>query len=202
MPLQLRRPTNNPEAADRIRRLHADLDTARKHIEQAQQRQAKYVDPNRRAITFKEGDLVLLSTEHLRLVGSDTRTPKFTFKFIGPFKIKRVVNENAYELDLPAQLQIHPVLNISRLKAYNEGDRLFPDRPKPDVRPPPETILEDGAAVFEVESILAKRGNGRRRVEYLVKWRGYPLWESTWEPVSSLSQATQAVRSFEASLQC
>lgn len=194
------RPTNNPEAADRIRRLHADLKKAGDHIEQAQQRQAKYVDPHRSTRTFNVGDLVLLSTDHLRLVGSDSRTPKFTFKFIGPFKVKRVVNPNAYELDLPPQLQIHPVLNISRLKPYHEGQRLFPDRPAPESRPPPEVVLEDGAAVFEVESILAKRGTGRRITEYLVKWRGYPLWEATWEPASALSGARQAVRSFEASL--
>ena len=193
-------PINNPEAAVRIRRLHADLERARMHIEQAQQRQARYADAHRRAVTFQVGDSVLLSTEHLRFVGSDTRTPKFTYKFIGPFKIKRVVNENAYELDLPPQLQIHPVLNISRLKVYHNGQRLFPNRPVPDSRPPPEVILEDGAAVFEVESILAKRGNGRRGTEYLVKWKGYPLWESTWEPSSSLSQIPSVIREFEATL--
>ena len=195
------KPINNPEAAVRIRRLHADLERARLHIEQAQHRQARYADAHRRAVTFNVGDSVLLSTEHLRFVGSDTRTPKFTYKFIGPFKIKRVVNENAYELDLPPQLQIHPVLNISRLKAYHDGQRLFPSRVPPDSRPPPEVIQEDGAAVFEVESILAKRGTDRRRVEYLVKWKGYPVWEATWEPISSLKQANQIVRAFEASLE-
>ena len=143
---------------------------------------------------------VLLSTDHLRLVGSESRTPKFTYKFIGPFKIKRVVNENADELDLPPQLQINPVLNISRLKVYHDGQRLFPDRPPPDSRPPPEVVLEDGAAVFEVESILAKRGTSRRNTEYLIKWKGYPLWEATWEPSSSLTEAAQVVRSFEATL--
>ena len=70
----------------------------------------------------------------------------------------------------------------------------------PDSRPPPEVIQEDGAAVFEVESILAKRGTDRRRVEYLVKWKGYPVWEATWEPISSLKQANQIVRAFEASI--
>ena len=192
--------TNNPEAAARIRQLHEDLERTRRHIEQAQQRQAKYADEARRDVTFKVGDPVLLSTEHLRLVGSDSRTPKFTFKFIGPFKVKRVVNENAYELDLPPTFQIYPVLNISRLKPYQEGQRVFPDRPLPEFRPPPEVILEDGAAVFEVESILAKRGSGRRGTEYLVKWKGYPLWEATWEPLHALSQASTAVRAFEASL--
>ena len=116
---------------------------------------------------------MLLSTEHLKMLGADKRTPKFTFKYIGPFKMKRVVNDNAYELDLPPQLQIHPVLNISRLKPYRDGHAAFPARPAADSRPPPEVALEDGAPVFEVESIIAKRGAGAR-TRYLVKWRGYP----------------------------
>jgi hypothetical protein len=204
MPLDLAiapmRPINNPAAADRIRRLQEDLTRARQHIEAAQQRQAKYADAHRRPISFSVGESVLLSTEHLRLVGSEGRTPKFTYKYIGPFTIKRVINANAYELDLPPQLRIHPVLNISRLKAYHNGQRLFPSRPPPETRPPPELVMEDGAAVFEVESILAKRGNTRKGTEYLVNWKGYPLWEATWEPVSSLAQAAQAVRLFERTL--
>jgi hypothetical protein len=192
-------PINNPSAAERISRLKADLSLARSHIEKAQQRQARYADQHRRDVKFSVGDSVLLSTEHLKLVGSDTRTAKFTYKFLGPFKIKRVVNNNAYELDLPSQLQIHPVLNISRLKAYRDGHAQFPARPQPDSRPPPEVILEDGAALFEVESIMAQRGNGNR-AEYLVKWRGYPQWEATWEKASALSSAQQAIREFRRQL--
>jgi hypothetical protein len=189
-------PTNNPEAASRIQRLQADLARARTHIQAAQQRQSRYIDPHRRDITFNIGDSVLLSTEHLRLIGSDKRTPKFTYKYIGPFKVKRIVNSNAYELDLPPQLQIHPVLNISRLKPYRDSQQQFPSRPPPDSRPPPEAVREDGAAMFEVESIIAKRGFGAR-TRYLVKWRGYPHWESTWEPLSSLRNARDAIAAYE-----
>jgi hypothetical protein len=123
------RPTNNPEAATRIRRLHDDLARAHENLERAQQRQARYANQHRRDVTFKVGDQVLLSTEHLKMLGSEKRTPKFTFRYLGPFKIKRVVNANAYELDLPPTMQIHPVLNIDRLKQYRDGRLAFPDRP-------------------------------------------------------------------------
>ena len=191
------RPSNNPAAAERIRRLNADLTRARKHIEQAQKRQAHYADQHRRPVTFQVGDQVLLSTEHLKLIGSDKRTPKLTYKYLGPFKIKRVVNNNAYELDLPPQLKIHPVLNISRLKAYRDGHAAFPSRPQPDSRPPPEVTLEGGAEVYEVDCIIGKRGCGAT-TRYLVQWVGYPHWESTWEPVSALKEARGAIADFEA----
>ena len=139
---------------------------------------------------------MLLSTAHLKMIGDDKRTPKFACKYLGPFKVKRVANANAYELDLPASLRIHPVLNIDRLKAYRDGAALFPSRPPPDSRPPPESVLESGDEVYEVESILASRGSGAR-AHYLVKWRGYPHWESTWEKASNLSGSRALVADYE-----
>ena len=36
------------------------------------------------------------------------------------------------------------------------------------------------------------------RTQYLVKWRGYPHWESTWEPASNLKGARDAIAEYEA----
>ena len=189
---------NNPAADERIRRLHDDIARARTHIEAAQQRQKHYADQHRRDVQFAVGDLVLLSTQHLRLAGNESRAAKLSSPFIGPFKIRRIVNDNAYELDLPPSLQIHPVINITRLKAYRDGSQLFPSRPPPDSRPPAE-ITDDGEEAYEVEEIMGRRGSGTRR-EYLVKWRGYPQWEWTWEPQRNLQNAADAVAAFEAKL--
>jgi len=86
------------------------------------------------------------------------------------FKIKRAVQKNAYELELPPQMHIHPVLNVSRLKAYHDGRKEFPLRKNTEDRPAPQ-IGADNEELYEVESIIAKRGKGAR-IEYLVKWRG------------------------------
>jgi len=193
------RTTRQPDAAARIQRLHRDLEAAKEHLLTAQKRQAHHADKHRREMRFQVGDDVLLSTAHLKILGAGDRTAKFTYKYIGPFKIKRVVNDNAYELDLPAQLQIHPVLNVSRLKAYHDGRVAFPLRTRADTRPPPATTSSDGDE-YEVESILAKRGKGAR-TEYLVRWKGWPLWESTWENQRSMATAAQSVSEFEAALQ-
>jgi len=192
------RTVRQPDAAQRIQQLHRDLELAKEHLLKAQQRQATHADRHRREVSFKVGDEVLLSTAHLKLQGGGDRTAKFAYKFIGPFKIKRVVNSNAYELELPRQLQIHPVLNVSRLKAYHDGREEFPLRARADTRPPPAATSSDGDE-YEVESILAKRGSGAR-TEYLVRWRGWPTWEATWERRSNLAGATDAVDAFETSL--
>jgi hypothetical protein len=195
--LQQLRPTNNPDADQRIRRLKDDLQRARTNIEAAQKRQAKYVDQRRRDVQLQAGDSVLLSTRHLQLKGDDKRTPKFAQKYIGPFTIRRVINPNAYELDLPATLQLlHSTFNIDRLKPYRDGQQSFPSRPQPHPRPPPVVKLADGSEVYEVEYILAAQGAGQRR-RYLVKWKGFGEWEATWEPKDNLSGAKRKIQEFE-----
>ena len=196
--------SNNPTAAQRIQQLHEALSQAKAALLRAQQRQAHYADLNRREITFVVGDPVLLSTEHLSLKNKE-RTKKLLSKYIGPFKVKRVVSSVAYELNLPAAMQIHPVFHVSKLKAAKDSGSTFPGRSLAEQspeRPPPELINEEGEEEWEVEKILKKRivkcGKNRTRVEYLTQWRGYPEWEQTWEPARNLAKAQQAVADFEA----
>ncbi|OWY93950.1 hypothetical protein PHMEG_00036465 [Phytophthora megakarya] len=53
---------------------------------------------------------------------------KLDHQWHGPFKVKRKVEEFAYELELPDKsgYRFYPVVHVSRLKAVNE----FCDRPK------------------------------------------------------------------------
>jgi hypothetical protein len=186
---------NNPEAADRIEQLKKVLDRTRANILQAQQRQSRYADQRRRAMTFDVGDRVLLSTAHLRVVDSKKRTPKLAAKYIGPFTVKRVVNENAYELDLPPTMQIHPVFNVDRLKSYRDGVDSHPHRDRAShLRPPPEVIQEDGGEIYEVERIVSRRKRGNS-TQYLVEWKGYPPWEATWVNAKDIN-ADEAIREF------
>ena len=51
---------------------------------------------------------------------------------------------------------------------------------------------------FEVEKILGKRLS-RNNVEYLVAWKGYNVWDATWEPVSNLDNCKTLIEQFERS---
>src|ERR1700733_5410801 len=47
------------------------------------------------------------------------------------------------------------------------------------MRPPPDLV--DGAEEYEVEKILDKRRKGRGgKIQYLVKWKGYPDSDNEW----------------------
>lgn len=184
----------NPSAADALARWRAALVRAQETTKSMQARQKKYADARRRPLTFAVGDRVLLATANLKLVGEMKRARKFTERYVGPYRVKKVINDNAYELELPPTMRIHPVINVSQLKEYHDGAAAFPSRPVPLTRPEPAAVTNDGAPEWEVERILDHRRAGRRKVlQYLVLWKGYPVHEATWEPIEQLDGALEEV---------
>ena len=147
----------------------------------------RFADRHRRAESFSVGDRVLLSVRDLRFENpaGAPRLPKLTARFVGPFTVKTVVNANAYELELPSSMRIHPVQNVSKLRRYIASPAAFNSRPQPLPRPAAAFVDATGSAQYEVERILARRQRGQQ-VEYLVRWLGYPLEDSSWLGTRSL----------------
>jgi Chromo (CHRromatin Organisation MOdifier) domain len=119
------------------------------------------------------GQLVWLEGKNLPLPYS---TAKLAPSCHGPFKIVRIISPVAVQLELPAQWNIHPVFHTSLITAYTETPSHGPNF----TRPPPDLI--DGEAEYEVEQIRSHWSWGRRKsLQYLIKWRGYPESDNTWE---------------------
>jgi len=79
----------------------------------------KYTDRKRAEVEeYKVGDLVMLSTKDLKYQMVGRRTKKLMERFVGPYKIKKIVSTNVIELELPSTVKIHPVVNISRIQRY------------------------------------------------------------------------------------
>jgi len=195
----LTKAADNPAAAEATARWRAALQQASDNTSRQQRRQKKYADRTRREVRFVVGDRVLLSTQHLKLIGERKRARKLTERYVGPYRVKRVVNANAYELELPASLKIHPVINISHLKEYRDGAQAFPDRPVRLTRPEPAAIDDNGAPAWDVDRLLDHRKvrRGTRQIDqYLVEWKGYPISEATWEPIENLTGSMDLVAEF------
>ena len=191
--------TSQPTTEELFQELKSNIQLAKQNLEEAQARQTLYANENRKEMTFKVNDSVMLSTVNLRSKG---RSAKLLPRFIGPYKIIEVINPVAYRVDLPSSLRLHNVFHVSLLKPYLDGTAAFPDREQ-IVRPPPEELNEEGDELWEVEEVVDKRikkiGKGRRKrnvVEYLVKWKGYPEWENSWEPEQGLQQAKEAIQKY------
>ena len=179
---------SNATAEQMLEKLFDDLISAEKNMSKAQEKQSHYTNLHRQHIEFDVGDKVMLSTADLRL--KMKITPKLTARYIGPFAIKKKLSPLNYELDLPSTLSIHPVFHISKLKLYKESEQFSEVRADNPTRPLPELIAgNDSEAEYEVEAIKGKRMRkygGRMYAQYLVKWKGYPEWENTWEWVDTL----------------
>jgi len=121
---------------------------AQQKLQQSQAEQKRYADRHRREERFAVGDLVLLSVKDLTFAHADDikRSAKFAGRFVGPFAVKSVVNDNAYELDLPPQLPIHPTQNVSKLRRWRASPAAFASRPQPHNHPAPELVDAAGNA--------------------------------------------------------
>jgi len=79
------------------------------------------VDRKREEVNkYKVEDLVMLSTKDLKYQIVSRRTEKLIERFIGPYKVKKIVLVNVVELELPSTIRIHPVINVSRIHRYIE----------------------------------------------------------------------------------
>ena len=175
--------------------LKSDIDIAKQHLISAQQRQKHYADQHRREVVYKQGDKVLLNTKHLHWA-MEGPANKLRPKFIGPFIISQVVSPVAYRLTLPHNMQQHPVFHVSNLKSVHISSSFNSTEQQEQLQVPAE-YTSDGDALYEVEKIVAKR-RYRNRIEYLVKWKNYDEWNSSWESINNIKDtAPEAIRDFE-----
>jgi len=111
----------------------------------------KYIDKKRIEIDeYKVRDLVMLSTKDLKYQIVSRRTEKLTERFVGPYKIEKIISSNVVELELPRTVKIYPVVNVSRIRKYIgqvEGQR----------KEQPAPVIIEGEEEWEVERIITKQ---------------------------------------------
>ncbi|ELR10361.1 hypothetical protein GMDG_08737 [Pseudogymnoascus destructans 20631-21] len=161
------------------------IDYLKVQIQCAQDEQAQAFNRGVVAPQFKVGDQDFLSRTHI----TTTRpSDKLDTKRLGPFKITRTIGKNAFELALPPIWTIHNVFHASLLSKAQESSL------RPLQSPPPPVLILDQPE-YEVESILDKK-TLRGQDYFLVKWKGYPTSNNTWEPKRNLKNASKLILEF------
>ena len=61
-----------------------------------------------------------MSTRDLKWQVVRRRMDKLTERFVGPYKVKRVILLNVVELELLEVVKIHPVVNVSGIHRYKD----------------------------------------------------------------------------------
>jgi hypothetical protein len=173
--------------AEQMQKIH---DFCRTEILAAQARWEDQANKKRKpARRYQPGERVWLNARNIQTLRPQK---KLDWKNLGPFVVKQMIGSHACELELPAAMRIHPVFNVSLLQPA--ADDPLPGQHQP--APPP--IEVEGVEQFEVEEIVdscwERRGRGKPRLYYTVKWIGYP--DPTSEPSEYLKDAAELVRNF------
>ena len=177
----------NPSAESRARTLqevHRDLSLELRISNDRYKAQANRLRSATPA--FAVGDMVWLLRRH---IATTRPCSKLDYKKLGPFRIIQRVNPVAFRLELPQHFGLHDVFHASLLEIYHPSG--IPGRHS---SPPLPVELSTGEE-YEVDQILDSRMR-RRQLQYLVLWKGYPISEATWEPVTHLQHAPEALRDF------
>ncbi|CAG7850966.1 SubName: Full=Related to TY3B-TY3B protein {ECO:0000313/EMBL:CCA76064.1} [Serendipita indica DSM 11827] len=138
---------------------------------------------HRKPAPFAEGDLVYLSTQNLSL--PKKRARKLVPKFIGPFRISKVIEPGAtYRLELPDELRqrgIHNSFHASLLRFHvPNDDRKFPGRSL-------QHVTGFGKpSHWPVDRIVSHYGTGKRAI-FEVLWKS---GDKSWEMYSTVKDLT------------
>jgi hypothetical protein len=183
--------------------MQQQLQLARRCLDDAKQRQRAYMQKSMEDTAFQQGEYVWLSTLNLRRRFAGT--PKLMPRYVGPFKVVKLVGETSYKLDLgETGKRLHDVFHSSLLRRHKGP---IPEKVSP--------IVLDGDADkrgerYEVERILKHRCKYRTRpkadgtrtekvlddVQYLIRWKGFDDLHDTWEPSAHVDGADTALREY------
>jgi len=151
MGFEMRRKRKYEKAEKFVTKIREIQKEAKAILEKVQEKIKKYMNRKRAEVDkYKVGNLVMLSTKDLKYQMIERRTEKLTERFIGPYKIKKIVSSNIVKLELSSTVKIHSVVNISRIQKYVEqveGQR------KEQLAP----VIIEGKEEWEVKRILNKQ---------------------------------------------
>jgi hypothetical protein len=149
--------------------------------------QRTYADKRMQPKEHAVGDRVWLLAKNIR-----TRRPsrKLDLKYYGPFPITERIDKQAYKLRLGDSVgRIHPVFHVSLLELCPPTTRVNVEELGAQLE------VENEEQEYTVEEIRDSRVRSLE-VQYLVKWKGFPDKESSWEPVAHLGNSMEFVEEF------
>jgi len=177
-----------PAAEERVQQLQTILNDLQANLKEAQA--AYTIQANKSRLPtpdIQPNDLVFLDRRNIKTIRPSR---KLDDKKLGPFKVLRQINPVAFELKLPTTMKIHPVFHVSLLEPKTKDTIQQMSTPAP---PPPIEIDQD--LEYEVESILDSKIS-RKKLFYLVHWKGYDTTENSWEPTQNLLNSQELINDF------
>ena len=152
----------------------------RHYLQETSERMQRQMDKKlKMAPQLKKGDKVYLLTRNWKT--KKPRTKKLDHVKVGLFSVEERTRPVNIRLRLPRDARVHPNFHILMIEPADQSTPL-----QETFHYQPEEEQE-----FEVKQILARKGQ-----QYLVKWKGYPDSENTWEPLKNLVNCQLLLRQF------
>ena len=144
MGFDIRKKRKNVKVKEFAREIKEKNEKARSALVKSQEEMKRQVD---RTEEYRVGDKVLISTKDFLMELMKRVIKKLIEKYIGLYMVKKIMLENAVELELLVLLKIHLVLNVKRIvknREQVEGQNKIPLPP----------IKVASKKEYEVEKIL------------------------------------------------
>jgi len=149
------------------------LPSINKRIHEKKSKQRAALDKTRRQLVLTQlmpGSIVMIVDT--TYIANPSIRPVTVPKFVGPYRVEAYSKAGTYTLRGGDGLIYQREVPLDQMKIlFRAGSRPAPEPPK------------EGEEAFEVEEILDDRNEGEEQ-EYHVKWKGWPLKDATWEPIS------------------
>ena len=190
MGFDIRKKGKNEKTEEFAREMKERHEEARAALVRSQEEMKRQADRSRKkAEEYRVGDKVLISTKDFSIKLMKRATKKLMEKLMGPYVVRKIVTENVVELELPALLRIHLVVNVRKIVKYRE-------QVEGQKKIPPPSVEVAGEKEYKVEEILNKQER-REKTKYLVKWKGYTAEGNTWKELENLKNVMGKVEEFE-----
>lgn len=162
----------------------AMLEDLHMNLLKAQQTMKANADKKRRDDSLTVGEKVYVKLQPYRQQ-TVVRRPceKLAAKFYGPFEVLERIGQVAYRLQLPETSKVHPVFHISQLKraiGTLPSSITIPDQFNSEVE-----FVTEPEVLVDVRQL--QQGN-KPVMEVLIKWKGLPFFEATWEEARSFAE--------------
>ena len=182
--------STDPDIDEFVAGIHNIEQEVRERMELTRQWMERDADKRRRDISasLHPGAYAYLSTKGITMpIDKDRKSTKLRQLYYGPFLILKQLSPVSFQLKLPAASRIHDVFHCSLLKPAKDSQAL-------GVRGTQLPAALDSGE-YEVEKILTRRGEDNH-IQYLIKWKGFPHDDCSWEPASNLTNSKRLLAAF------
>jgi len=119
--LILEKKGKNEKAEEFVREIKERYEEARAALVRSQEEMKRQADRSRKETEeYRVGNKVLISTKDFSMELMKKVTKKLMEKFIRPYVVRKIVSEYVVELELPALLRIHLIVDVRRIVKYRK----------------------------------------------------------------------------------